>query len=158
MNKQQWQRRINTLEKELAELKANPPKREPGERWEPEVRDEFWFVKKDGFISHDIWTDAIIDIEMLDNFNVFQTKEEAEFQVERIKVMRELDLWAMENVRKIIGKYYIYYDSDGNTVSIDKLAYYAVVPHVFKSKEIAQKAIQAIGEDRLKKYYFKVVD
>jgi len=158
MNKQQWQNRIDELEKELAKLKANPPKREPGERWEPEYGGQYWVVNVRGELIYQIWDDSGYDVESSNNFNIFQTKEEAEFARERTKVMRELDLWATD-YSPSMGKdsYSISFSFELNKVCICP-NFSFIKSHTFETEEIAEQAIEAIGEERLKKYYFRVVD
>ncbi|HFI0464404.1 TPA: hypothetical protein ACGO1T_001763 [Streptococcus suis] len=156
MNKKQWQQKIDKLEKELAELKDNPPKREPGELWEPEEGEAFWLIGSHGSLFHQVWNGC--DFYPLKNFNVFETEKEAKFARERTKVMRELDTWAMDSVRKGNRKHYFYYDFDYDNFEILLNIGTVHAVHVFETKEIAEKAIEAIGEDRLKKYYFRVGD
>lgn len=89
--------------------------------------------------------------------NAFLTREEAEFELERRKIeaiMRrysrpfkpEEDNWIIE----------YYYDTDCISVSV----YIAINDGVscFESKEIAEKVIDEIGRDRLKKYWFGVTE
>lgn len=156
MNKHQWQNRIDELEKELAELKANPPKRELGERWKPEDGEQYWAVNMRGELIYQIWGDSGYDVESSNNFNIFQTREEAEFARERTKVMRELDLWAIYSSTPNELTYVIYCDQDGEVLVTSWFDIYT--SHVFESMEVAKKAIKAIGEERLKKYYFRVGD
>lgn len=156
MNKQQWQNRIEELEKELAKLKAKPPKREPGERWKPEDGEKYWVIDRDDEPDHYMWDDDSFDYAKLDKFNVFRTKEEAEFARERTKVMRELDLWAVDGLLELNGIYGIFCDYIGEVGVF--LCTYKCSPHIFESREVAEKAIKAIGEERLKKYYFRVVE
>lgn len=156
MNKQQWQNRIDELEKELAELKANPPKREPGERWKPEDGEVYWCVNEDYETDCFMWCNDDFDDDEFNNFNVFQTREEAEFARERTKVMRELDTWATDEFLQPNEIYGIFCDSSGELGVF--LCVYKRSPHVFESREVAKKAIEAIGEERLKTYYFKVVE
>lgn len=156
MNKQEWEERVAALKKELAELENNPPKREPGERWEPENGEVYWCVNEDYETDCFTWCNDDFDDDQFNNFNVFQTKDEAEFARERKKVMRELDLWAVDEF--LTGRTHcgISYDINGEITTPLWLDCYS--PHIFESREVAKKAIDAIGEERLKKYYFRVVD
>lgn len=156
MNKREWKERVAALKKELAELENNPPKREPWERWKPESGDIYWCVDERCEPSRFAWDNDSYDNAQLDNFNIFQTEEEAEFQAERTKIMWELDLWAVDEVSLSNEHYGIFCDSNGEIRTTLWLQEY--LPHVFKTREVAKQAIRYIGEDRLKKYYFKVVD
>lgn len=86
--------------------------------------------------------------------NAFLTREEAEFEKERRKI--ETIMW----------KYSRPFEWSGENWSID-YSYYRllITPNVnvynsglpyFESKEITQKVIDEIGEDRLIKYWFRV--
>lgn len=72
--------------------------------------------------------------------------------------MLELDLYATD-YSPSMGKdsYSISFSFELNTVCpCPNFSF--IKSHVFETEEIAKKAIEAIGEERLKKYYFKVVD
>lgn len=90
--------------------------------------------------------------------------------VEKLKVIHELEKFAFENNEKEIDwnneeqrKYYLVakHSIDG-TIYVD--SFYTISIKVipfniyFTSEEIAEKAIETIGEDRIKKYYFGVED
>ena len=87
--------------------------------------------------------------------NVFLTREEAEFELERRKIEVIMRKYS-KPFEKGKRNYYIYYDYSRDKILID--IYYSVsdgIPY-FESEKIAQKAIDEIGEDRLKKYCFGV--
>lgn len=95
--------------------------------------------------------------------NCFKTEEEAKFTVEQLKVLAELREYA-DNAPIWDCKSYhwiIWYDYKADKLCTDewwrqsKLVSFNLY---FSSEEQAQKAIDAIGEDRLKKYYFCVED
>lgn len=102
--------------------------------------------------------------------NCFKTKEEADHMVEKLKVIKELQDFAIENRDEEISweeddeynryKYSIYFDYRWESIRIN----FTTVAHdspfnlYFVSKEIAQEAIKTIGEDRIKKYYFDVAE
>ena len=89
--------------------------------------------------------------------NAFLTEEEAEFEAERRKIeaiMRGYSRpfeWGENN-------YYIEYVHSTPHIGIDYLSTYNFGIPYFKSKEIAQKVINGIGEDKLKKYWFGIKD
>ena len=85
--------------------------------------------------------------------------------VEKLKVIHELQKFAYENNEKEIDwnnfsqtKFYLIYDSEVNNILVD----YSSCTRTnsfniyFTSFKIAKKAIEEIGEDRIKKYYFDV--
>lgn len=87
--------------------------------------------------------------------NAFLTKEEAEFELERRKVEAVMRKYSSPYVEDE-ENYCILYLHDEKRVDI---GYYSVtdygIPH-FKTEEIAQKVIDEIGRDRLKKHWFGV--
>lgn len=89
--------------------------------------------------------------------NAFLTFEEAELEKERRKIEAIMKKYSRPfTICK--RNYYIYYDYGMDKVIIDK--YYSVsdgIPY-FESEEIAQKVIDEIGKDKLKKYWFRVIE
>ena len=97
--------------------------------------------------------------------NCFETGKEAKHMVEKLKVIKELRDFALENNNekidwrdKCTGKYFITYDFYDEKISIASYTFRNFLPFeiYFTSKEIAQKAIKKIGEYRIKKYYFDI--
>ena len=87
--------------------------------------------------------------------NAFLTKEEAEFELERRKIEAVMRKYSrpFEDGKT---NYFLVCNRGGKTAEIDY--YWSIdcgVP-CFESEEIAQKVIDEIGEDRLKKYWFGV--
>lgn len=97
------------------------------------------------------------DIEARENGNVFRTKEEAQFELERRKIETVMRKYSIPfNEKK--ENWSIYYDHFSKTIGT---VYWSNADHGiyhFESKEIAQQVINEIGNERLKKYWFKVVD
>ena len=109
------------------------------------------------------WEDYEVDKIKYALGNCFKTNEEAEFAVEQLKVLAEIreyadndKEWNNDNEHWCIS-----YNTDSRSIDNDNCFHYVIhTPFnlYFSSKEQAQKAIDAIGEDRLKKYYFCVED
>lgn len=103
------------------------------------------------------------DTNVRNNGNMFLTKEEAEFELERIKV--EAELLKLGGTRNMMSggryedKHYFYYDYEyGNIhLSFNKYTCRTGTIH-FPTKEACKKAIETIGEERIKKYLFYVED
>jgi hypothetical protein len=98
----------------------------------------------------------ILENDILFN-NAFLTYEEAEFEVERRKVIQELKRFSKEfeynennrNIAFDFSEEEIFYDCN------NILQY----PYIyFESKEKAQEAVKSVGEDRVIKYYLGVND
>jgi len=125
----------------------------------PQKGDYYYYISCKGNIYHDTYLgDDYGDKGRLNLGNCFKTQEEAEFKVEQLKVLYELEQFAdndqpwnnsslhytlcyNHSIDKIIAEYWGSFQCLPNT-------YY------FKSFESAQAAIDKIGKDRLKKYYF----
>ena len=97
--------------------------------------------------------------------NCFQTEEQAEFMAEKLKVIHELEKFAYQTNTEEIdwndskqGKYYLYFDYIDMCIVIDSHYVCQNTPFAvyFTSNEIAENAIETIGEERLKKYYFGI--
>lgn len=132
--------------------------------WKPKLRDDYWFINNRGVDYFNSNEDQIDDF-LYSVGNCFKTKEEAEFALERQKVITELKRFAEENNEYELdwhngkqNKYEIYYDASDE--KIDVYWFYTNKRNLiyFSSEKIAREAIKTIGEDRLKKYYFEVED
>ena len=129
--------------------------------WKPKNNEKYYFIYSQGKLSNTIWNDSSMDASLYAIGNCFRTKKEAEFAIEKQKVITELKRFSQEHNEKIdwedkSWKYCITYD-----YAINKVTYISALTSkrndiYFSSKEIAKQAIKAIGADRLKKYYFKV--
>lgn len=93
--------------------------------------------------------------------NMFLTIEDAEFARERLKVIAELKKYAKEFseeewMNPSIRKHYIIFDYEDHVINIGCVCFTKVSDIYFESEEKAQEAIEAVGEDRVKKYYLEV--
>ena len=156
----------NLTDKERATLlslveKANKP---VNKVWKPGDGETYFYLFGTGSIHVDRWNNCDIDCSRYEIGNCFKTREEAEFVLERQKVITELKRYALEhnegeidwNTRK--KNFYIYYSYYINRIDIDFATHMRESIVYFTSREIAEQAIQEIGEERLKKYYFEVND
>ena len=95
----------------------------------------------------------------------FKTEEEAEFALEKAKVETELRRFAEENNEYEIDwtdedqeKWCMYYSyMDGDVYFTDAYCHKRNDIY-FSSKKIGAQAVDSIGKERLKKYYFEVED
>jgi len=104
-----------------------------------------------------------LDAEHLIMGNYFKTKEEADFALQKHLVYQELKQFADENNDPIdwcdgrSAKYIITYCNVEKRICIDCWATTQFMGCVwFSSMELAEQAIQKVGEDRIKKYLFGV--
>lgn len=154
MNKiEELEMKIQELSEEIERLKAE----KENEPWKPKVGDCYWYVDNDGYIHETEWAHFGIHRRRYLIGNVFKTEEEAEFRVGQLKVEAELRRFSrpfVVNERNFILKY----NYDTNKILIDFLVCTLSTNIYFASGEIARKAIDTVGADRIKKYYFGVED
>ena len=134
--------------------------------WKPKESERYYFIDayQEG-IGNDTNDGTDVDDFRLSIGNYFKTKEEAEHMVEKLKVIHELQKFAFENNEKEIdwnnfsqNKFYLIYDSEVNNILVDYFSCTRTNSFniYFTSFKIAKRAIEEIGEDRIKKYYFDI--
>lgn len=123
--------------------------------WEPGENENYYFVEVKGGITR-YRNDSPFDKEVIKHTRVFKTREEAEFEAERTKVLRELEKFAFDS-KSHGGGYFICYDYDLNQLLTIKTTFKRHELY-FESEEKAKEAIDNVGEDRVKKYYLGVQD
>lgn len=122
----------------------------------PKRGDEYWFVDSDTEVIASKWFCDVWDQGRLSNGNVFKTKEEAEFAVEKLKVEAELRKFSRPFECSRFN-HYIFLDTDNDCLGVDSLSYCQSQGTIhFESEGKAQKAIESVGEERVKKYIFGV--
>lgn len=155
---EELQKKVDELQKKLNELKEKEKEMEGGV-WRPEIGERYFYITPIGEIFCD-WNNGLYaDNARFSIGNVFKTKEEVEFAVEKLKVLAELKVFAEQKDRKWDGKnrhWDIVYESTLDRVqTVNWLSCRTNGIH-FESEEKAQQAIDLIGEDRIKKYYLEV--
>ena len=151
------QERIEALETEFNEkIKALKAEAQQGDEF-PQDGDVYWLINTAGETNWARWHGAEIENKRLSFGNVFQTEEEADFAVEKLKVEAELRKFSrpfkngQPNCNVIL--------SDNENVST---AYWNEIQTqgsiYFESEEKAKQVIQSVGEERIKKYIFGVED
>ena len=135
--------------------------------WTPKEKEKYFYIEDCMGVSDDRNVQAPIDYCRFNIGNFFKTKIEAEHILEKLKVIHELQKFAYENNEGEIDwknfnqcKYKIFYDAEDEDLYVDYAVYCKREPFniYFTSSEIAKRAIEAVGEDRIKKYYFNVED
>lgn len=133
--------------------------------WKPEKRTQYYVIHGDGDVERICYTNNPSDNRAIFMGNCFKTEEEAKFMVEKLKVIHELEKFAYENNEEEIDwknktqcKYYLVYDTEDEELYVDYTAYSKREPFniYFTSLRIAEKAINTIGKDRIKKYFFNI--
>lgn len=133
--------------------------------YKPKPQEMYYFLAGDGTPTADHNLDDGSIEKFISIGNCFETGKEAKHMVEKLKVIKELRDFALENNNekidwrdKCTGKYFITYDFYDEEISIASYTFRNFLPFeiYFTSKEITQKAIKTIGEYRIKKYYFDI--
>ena len=150
------QKRIEALETEFNE-KIKTLKAEAQQEQEfPQFGDDYWYVDSDTEVMDTASYDGEYDQGRLSIGNVFKTKEQAEFAVEKLKVEAELRKFS----RPFKGNnknYCIELCSPYERVTLYSYEQFQIQGVIyFESREKAQQAIKSVGEERIKKYIFGV--
>lgn len=142
--------RIEELEKELAELKEQVKEQQEF----PQSGDHYWYIFSDGEVLSSEWESFPSEEHMLEVDNIFKTKEQADFVVEKLKVEAELrslsDSWDLEKTQ------YTFSFNWGVTEFEIEYPDYNQYPdsYYFDSINALELALETVGEDRIKKYIF----
>ena len=147
------QEELKAMKERIAELEVLAKE----EQMFPKVGDEYWYISSNGYILDD-YNDGITgaDVGLLEIGNMFKTKEQAKFVVEKLKVEAELrklsDSWDLEKTQYTfsfnweVGEFEIEYPDYNQYPD----SYY------FDSVNSLERALETVGEERIKKYIFEV--
>lgn len=155
------QERIEALETEFNEkIKALKAEAQQGDEF-PKRGDEYWYTDEYGTVcsyqSDEFFNKVIIE-DMKAVNNIFRTKEQAEFVVEKLKVEVELrkfsEPWNLEKTQ-----YTFSFDWECGKFELE-FPDYNQYPnsYYFDSISALDLAIETVGEERIKKYIFGVED
>ena len=133
------------------------PETKEKEEW-PGVGDVYHCVTGSGAVIIDTWADAKCDHSSMAIGNIFRTREEAEFAVEKLKVIHELKKLAEPKDTKWDGRphFYFYCNTYDKSICVNSVTTFKICDIYFAFESDARKAIAAVGEDRIKKYYLEV--
>lgn len=150
------QERIEALETEFDEkikaLKAEVQRQDEF----PQDGDKYHFIVASGGVDWLQWDESGFGLRAQDIGNIFRTKEQAEFAVEKLKVEAELRKFSVPIFK---GCYYIYMMAENGSLALGVNGHYKSQGTIyFESNEKAQQAIRSVGEERIKKYIFGVED
>lgn len=153
----------NLTEDERAELErlVDKSNKSSSQDFRPHYGEKYFYIDGRGevnfFYNHNSMSDKMSYL----IGNCFKTHEEAEFEVERLKIVTKLKRMAKAwNTCEIDWedeqqpKYYLRYSSNGVCWASTYLLQIGTI--YFTDKESCKAAIEFIGEERLKKYYFGV--
>lgn len=146
------------LKTQIAELKAQNKEKltPPHPRWEPHSYEHYYFYDSTGAVDAKIWCFEPGDIDRYILGNVFMQRSDAEFAVERLKVLAQMRKWAGHNYDGA----YIYYHKPSDEIMIDwdgdSTNCHGDIR--FKCVDDALNCIKSVGKDRIKKYYFGIIE
>ena len=132
--------------------------------WRPKFGEKYYGICPGGDVAEDSWEDKVIDYELYRIGNCFATEEAAIKASNRLKVIADLKCFAEENNRSgfdiyddTTAKYKLVYriseGSIGATFSYDIIC---GDPVYFDSEKTALAAAEAVGEERIIRYYFGI--
>lgn len=137
--------------------------KEKNKSWKPKEGDTIFYISGTGKVLSDTFMPCLpSDNDKVLFNNAFQTAEEAIHMVEKIKIINKLRELSNINFGDDITelKYSIGYDIDTKKVCSTMNRFTRIMPFevYFKTATDCQKAIDTIGEDNLKKYYFDIAE
>lgn len=144
---EEFEARLKSLKDEYEEDKAE---------CEFEKGDFCWVISESGSLTGSAWRGDEYNKVCYEQGNVFKTREEAKFEVEKRRVLHEL---------KQLGIPFKPHE-DNYAIAFSHIGGFKIVNYIttvtsygnyyFDSAEEAKKAIDKIGEDRIKKYLFGI--
>ena len=144
------QMEINSLKQRISELEEQVKQ----EKEFPQYGKNYWYVDDDAEVTDSEWDGGDWDQVRMSVGNVFKTKEQAEFVVEKLKVEAELRKFSRP-FKYGDWNFEIIWNNHENNIELDWSGYVVRQSVIyFESGEIAEKAIEAVGKERIKKYLF----
>lgn len=139
-------------EDKLKELLVKP---KPKTVWNLKNGDKCYIISNFGKVERITWNDDEFDLSRRKCGNALLTEEEAEFELERRRCESIMLKYGRRTFNHEQDNFIIYKYHDGYTeISWKNIQFQGVI--YFDTQELAQKAIDEIGEERLKKYVFRV--
>ena len=148
---EELENKYKELGEEIEKLKAE----KENETGKLEHGDVYWFINHIGEIKLATWYGDPEDKTRYELGNVFIARWEASFKVEQLKVEAELRRFARPFVSNN-RNYCLRYTHNSKVMYIEYFSSIQNSDIYFNTAEIAQKAIDTVGEERIKKYYFGI--
>ena len=150
------------LQKVADTNKEENKKKESNKRWKPNWGENYFRIGAFDDITSLKWENDVFDNKHYNARDIYKTREEAEFELERRKIMIELQNYADDHNGEIAhpsDAFWLVLDEDDMSITVEDESFLPPVGTVlFSDAETAYDAIEAIGEDRILKYMFGVVD
>lgn len=141
-------------EKKLKELLVKP---KPKTVWDLIKGDRYYFIETNGGVYSCYWLADVNDLCRIEFGNVFLTQEEAEFELERRRCEAIMLKYGRRTFKYEDDNYLIRFNNDDKQAFVEVWRLNQLQGTIyFDTEELAQKAIDEIGKERLKKYVFRV--
>ena len=125
----------------------------------PQDGDKYWLIEETLGVSRYAWAGDDFDNKLLSVGNVFRTKQQAEFAIEKLKVEAELRKFSRKFKHGGDNYTFNFNHDEGKIVHVYASESYEELGSLyFESRDKAQQAIDEVGEERIKKYIFGVED
>lgn len=134
----------------------------PTQMWKPQADETYYSIDKSGIILGTNNAEFDMDRRAIELGNCFKTKEKALHMVEKIKIINKLrelsNISFNDNCKQ--EKFVIFYNTESQQIKITEHKVIREIPFniYFATKEDCKKAVETIGEENLKKYYFDIVE
>lgn len=141
-------------EDKLKELLVKP---KPKTVWDLIKGDRYYFIETNGGVYSCYWLADVNDLCRIEFGNVFLTQEEAEFELERRRCEAIMLKYGRRTFKYEDDNYLIRFNNDDKQAFVEVWRLNQLQGTIyFDTEELAQKAIDEIGKERLKKYVFRV--
>lgn len=136
--------------------------KENNKSWKPKEGDTIFYIIESGRVISGTFLSLLpSDNDKVLFNNAFQTREEAQHMLQKIRIINQLQ--ELSNIKfneNQKSKWCIFYDFNKNelTCIYNRCCKHSPFEVYFASEEDCQKAIDTIGVENLKKYYFDVED
>lgn len=129
--------------------------------WNPKEGDTIFYITETGRVISGTFLSLLpSDNDKVLFNNAFQTREEAEHMLEKIKIINKLKELSNVDFNEDFDeqKWYITYNHRTKSIECDTTYHVQRMPFCiyFKNQEDCGKAIDTIGVENLKKYYFDI--
>lgn len=130
-----------------------------GKNWQPQYDEKYYYITTSGNVAQDTFNPSF-DKYKLSFKNCFKTRKEAQCMVEKIKIINKLKELSNVDFNEDFDeqKWYITYNHRTKSIECDTTYHVQRMPFCiyFKNQEDCGNAIDTIGEENLKKYYFDI--
>lgn len=125
--------------------------------WDLKYGDKYYCLDNAGNINYITWHEDAYNLFQRENGNAFLTYDEAKFELERRKCESIMLKYGRRTFKYNQDNYLIRFNNNDEKVEVGFWAIYQFQGSIyFDTVELAKKAIDEIGEERLKKYVFRV--